>query len=130
MIFNVYPNTDFHEMNIDWLIKIVKDLMIAVDSLDDWKSQFEEEYNEIKQLYEDLKNGIIPPDLENSLKTWVQENAVTIVGEMVKMVHFECNAEGYLVAHVPDAWDDITFGTTGLDKVIPPYDYGHLYISY
>ena len=130
MIFNVYPNTDFHEMNIDWLIKTVKDIMIAVDTLDDWKTQHEEEYEQLKEFYDALMEGIIPPELETTLKHWIQENAVSIVGEMVKMVRFECTADGHLIARIPDSWTDIQFGTTGLDKIIAGYDYGHLYISY
>ena len=130
MLFPNFPFTTFDEKNLDWIIKTLKEVITALDSLEGWKAQFEDEYNEIKQFYDDLKAGIIPPDLENSLKLWVQQNAVTIVGEMVKMVYFTCNDAGYLVAHVPDSWQGITFGTTGLDKVIAGYGYGHLYISY
>ena len=130
MIFNKYPWTDFHEMNLDWLIKTVKALIDAVESLDDWKNQFEEQYEQIVQLYNDLVSGNFPPAMYDALTTWVQNNAVTLVGEMVKMVTFTCNDAGYLVAHVPDSWTGIIFKTTGLDFFPAGYDYGHLAISY
>lgn len=36
MIWNEYPYTDFHDMNLDWIIKTVKDLKNIIDNnLDD-----------------------------------------------------------------------------------------------
>lgn len=130
MIFGKYPWTDFHDLNLDWLVKTVKDLMSAVDDLDDWKTTHETEYEELKDLYDAIISGNFPPAMYNALTTWVQNNAVNLIGEMVKMVTFTCNDAGYLVAHVPDSWTGIIFKTTGLDFFPAGYDYGHLAISY
>lgn len=52
------------------------------------------------------------------------------VADIVKMVFFAINDDGYFVAYIPESWNDITFGTTGLDEVVSGYDYGHLTLSY
>lgn len=34
-IFNNYPYTDFHEMNLDWVIKTLKEIDTRIDELKD-----------------------------------------------------------------------------------------------
>ena len=33
MVFNKYPYTDFHELNLDWILKEMQDLQVAMDGL-------------------------------------------------------------------------------------------------
>lgn len=35
MIFNSYPYEDFHEMNLDWVLKVLKEMDAAIDELHD-----------------------------------------------------------------------------------------------
>ena len=35
MIFNSYPYEDFHEMNLDWVLKKLKEMDAAIDELHD-----------------------------------------------------------------------------------------------
>lgn len=128
--FNKYPYTDFHELNLDWVLKIVKSLMQAVDSLDDWRAEHETEYEELKALYDQIISGNFPDSMKQALTTWMQQNALDLVGELVKMVIFNITDDGYFVAYIPESWEDIIFGTTGLDEIIPGYDYGRLILSY
>lgn len=46
------------------------------------------------------------------------------------MVFFNLTDDGYFIALIPDSWDDITFGTTGLDIFPAGIDYGHLTLNY
>ena len=65
-----------------------------------------------------------------SLNTWMQENGPEIIAEFIKMVFFGLTDDGYFIAYIPDSWDDIQFGTSGLDDQPAGVDYGHLTISY
>ena len=130
MFVHKYNYTDFHELNLDWLILATKELLKEVDSLDEWKSEHEKEYEELKALYDGLVAGEFPDGMEEALKQWVIDNSESIIGELIKHVFFNLNDEGYFVAYIPDSWSDIIFGTTGLDIFPVGVDYGHLTLNY
>ena len=125
-----YPYSDFHELNADWLISAYKDLIAEVDSLDSWKIEHEEEYEELKALYDVIISGNFPAAMYNALYNWVVQNSSSIIGSAVKMVLFNLTDDGHLVAYVPDSWADIIFGTTGLDTFPAGVEFGHLTIDY
>ena len=130
MFFPQYPYINLNDLNLDWLLKHMKDLVQAVGSLDAWREEHEKEYEELKKLYDDIVSGNFPPDMEEALKQWVIDNSVSIIGELIKHVFFNLNDEGYFVAYIPDSWSDIIFGTTGLDTFPVGIDYGHLTLTY
>ena len=130
MFFPQYPYINLNDLNLDWLLKHMKDLVQAVGSLDEWRDEHEKEYEELKQLYDDIVSGNFPPDMEEALKQWVIDNSVSIIAELIKHVFFNLNDEGYFVAYIPDSWSDIIFGTTGLDTFPAGIDYGHLTLNY
>lgn len=127
MFYSRYNYTDFHELNLDWIIKMVKDVYTIVDTLDDWKTQHEAEYLELKEICDNLQNGTLTPALEESLKIWVNNNLETLIGDAIKTVHFGLTNDGYFCAYIPKAWSDIHFGTI-TDYTDPLY--GHLTLSY
>ena len=76
----------------------------------------------------------------NTVQSWIDsfnyEPLLDTVKEMVDKyitagVYFGITDSGYFCAYVPNAWDEITFNTTGLDINIPiEEEYGHLVLSY
>ena len=128
--FNKYPYTDFHELNLDWVLKTVKDLFAAVQQIDSWMDRPQAEYEELQALYDDIIAGNFPDSIKQAFANWMNANALDLVGEMVKLIIFNITDDGYFVAYIPESWDDILFGTTGYDTIIPGYDYGHLVLSY
>lgn len=128
---NEYPYTDFHELNLSWLIEKYKFLLDAVTKIDGWIEEHQKEYDELKAFYDDFINGNFTPEFIKSLESWLNKNALDIIGEMVKMVIFNITDDGYFVAYIPESWDEIIFNTTGLDidLAIQP-EYGHLVLSY
>ena len=109
----------------------LKELDGKVDEFEDWKTEHEVEYLELKRIVDNLNNGTLTPALEQSIRTWLNRNAKSIIESWVKMVFFGLTDAGYFVAYIPDGWQDITFKTTEYDyftELMP--DYGHLVLQY
>ena len=130
MWFNQYPYINLNDLNLDWLLKHMKELLAALADLESWRAEHENEYKELKKLYDDIVSGNFPDEMKKSLYDWVVANSVSIIGELIKTVFFNLNDDGYLVAYIPDSWSDIIFGTTGLDTFPVGIDYGHLTLNY
>ena len=127
---NESPYTDFHELNLSWVIKKVKELLDHMRQIDEWKAEYQETVDKLQAFYDDLIAGRYPPEFVDHLKEWISEHGVEIIMRLIKMVFFAITDDGYFVAYIPDSWDDIIFGTTGLDDFPAGVDYGHLTLSY
>ena len=125
-----YPYTDPDRHNDDWAFKKIKELLNYMVENTEWVKHHEEEYQELKNLYDAVMAGNFPESIIEAFEKWMRENANELVGQMVKNVFFEINDNGYFVANVPESWSDITFNTSGLDIEIEGLDYGHLILSY
>lgn len=130
LFYNKYNYTDFHELNLSWLLKVVKQLLIEMDNMEEWKAQHEKEYEQLKALYDDLMAGKFTPEMEDALYNWSVKNTVEIIGKAIKTVFFGITDDGYFVAYIPESWSDITFGTTGLDTFPEGVEFGHLTLTY
>lgn len=130
-VFEQFPYTNFHDLNTDWIIRLVKALDAKVDSMEEWKAQHEVEYQELKQFMDDLKAGIFTPAMYDAMIAWIQANIFDIIGDMVKFITVYLNDTGHICIRMPSQWDIIKFNTTGLDINVPlEPEYGHLTISY
>ena len=78
-----------------------------------------------------INAGELPEAVYQELRTWIEVNAIDIIGSLVKAVYFGITDDGYFVAYIPESWGDIIFNTTGLDINLPIQpEYGHLVLSY
>lgn len=131
MAFNYeFPYTDPNLYNDDWLLKRMKELLAQMDDIEAWKQEYEQAYEDFKQMVEDIENGNFPLSIREAFAKWMRENAFTLVGELVKLVFFGITDSGHFVAYIPDGWDDILFNTTGYDINIAGEDFGHLTLSF
>lgn len=126
-----FPYTDPNRYNDDWLLKTVKEVDRAIISVLDWQREHEKAFDDWKKLYNQIIKGNFPKSIEAGFYKWMSENALDLVGSLVKNVFFGINDDGYFVAYIPESWKDITFKTTGLDIIeeLQP-EYGHLVLLY
>lgn len=129
MFFNQYPYINENDLNLDYILKHLKEFMALVTDLEEWRAKHEKEYEELKKLYDDIIAGRFPEKMEQALYEWVVKNSTSIIQSLIKMVFFVLE-NGYFVAYIPDSWSDIIFGTTGLDDFPIGYDFGHLTLTY
>lgn len=129
-MFNLYPYLNLNDLNLDWIIKHFKEFIDAIKDLDDWRTQHEQEYEELKAMYDAIVSGHFPPAMETALKEWIERNSESIIADAIKLVFFGLSDDGYFLAFIPDSWDEITFGTTGYDDFPAGIEYGHLTLAY
>lgn len=130
MYFPQYPYINQNDLNLDWIIHHFKEFIESIDSLHDWQVQHEQEYLQLKQLYDQLAAGNFPPAVYDAIHLWVVQNTESIIGSAIKMVFFHLDNSGYFIAEIPDSWSEIVFNTSGLDIFPAGVDYGHLVLSY
>ena len=130
MSFYEFPHTRTYDKDLGWLIKHVKSSEEAIAALELWKEETQPTIDDFKNLYDMMMRGELPPGIQKGIEIWMRENALDLVGELVKMVFFGITSDGYFVAYIPESWEDIIFGTTGLDDFPAGIDYGHLTLSY
>lgn len=131
MAFNFeYPYVDPDRYNADWLIHKMKELAAEMESIEEWKTEYEEAYEEFKAFIDQLESGVLPDSIINALSDWMRRNAYDLIGAMVKNVFFGLTLDGYFVAYIPESWSDIIFSTSGYDDMIAGVDLGHLVLSY
>lgn len=120
MLFENIPYTNFHDLNLDWIIKFMKkigedeesqnkdiaDLKIRMDDAEKWIDNYDPEY------------------IRDTVLSFLQSI-------LARMIFVEISDSGYVVYNIPENWDTITFNTTGLDIILELQpDYGHLVLSY
>ena len=126
-VFDHFPYTNFHELNLEWILKHFKEFIAELSELEDWRAQHEQDYQELKQIYDDIVAGNFPQSMIDALYQWMQNNAIDLVGSMIKHIYFGLTNDGYFCAFIPQNWSDVQFDT------IMDYDsplYGHLMLIY
>lgn len=129
-MFREYPYVNLNDLNLDYVLKKLKAMIDDVDALKEWRETHEEEYAQLKDLYDKVMSGDFPESIQNAFRLWMTENAEDLVGELVKNVFFGLTDSGYFVAYIPESWSDITFNTSGWDMFLAGYNDGHLVLSY
>lgn len=129
MSYFEFPHTRTYDSDLGWLIKDVKSADDLIKNILQWISNTQPTIDDFKNLYDAIVSGNLPDGMTNGIKIWLQENALDLIGELVKMVFFGITDDGYFVAYIPESWSDIIFGTSGLDDFPSGVEYGHLTLS-
>lgn len=129
MSFFEFPNTRTYDSDLGWLIRTVHSHDETLKALDEWAENTALSVKELEDFKKALEDGNLPQGVRDGLFTWATLNMPALIAETIKSVFFTLE-NGYFVAYIPDSWDEITFGTSGLDDFPVGVDFGHLTLSY
>ena len=75
------PYTDYHTLNLDWLVKQVKDQITKYESLETFVNSTVEEQNaKIEQALREVSKGM------KEIMTYINENLRTIANEIINQL--------------------------------------------
>ena len=136
-LFENLPYTNFHELNLGWLLQTVKRLAELYDELDldgiisDLESAIAGNTAAIASLnrrFERLENGDYIENYIPALADWINANLQELVARIALFVQFGLGDDGRFYADIPDNWDFLHF-ETGYDPN-DVQEYLHLIINY
>lgn len=132
--WNEWPWTNVHQLNLDWVIRKLRETIEYLKSLKEEVDQHGEELEkingqiaELEQFVEDFKAGKFDGLYLELIQKWTEENLPEIIAKIVKYVMFGLSTDGYFIACIPDTWDFIQFDTV-MD--ITSDLYGHLVLRW
>lgn len=130
-MFPIYPYINVNDLNLDWIVKHFKEFIEEISTLEEWRRTHEQEYEELKKLYDDFMHGKFTPEFLTSLNNWLMVNAPTILHDVIAIINVKVSDSGYMYITSPDAWKDVKFLFSGIN-IFPPdvQEYGHIIITY
>lgn len=60
-VFEHLPYTNFHDLNLDWILKTFKQAVGEINSLDNWRQEHEAEYEQLAHIVDVLVNNLSEP---------------------------------------------------------------------
>ncbi len=132
--FNFNPRTDFHELNLDYVIDEVVKLENAVEYLKEQIDLPEQKWEEldakidaINEEIEAIKRGDYLEPLVPDIIDAVDDALPELISRVMRFFIFGLTKDGYFTCMYPDSFDDIQFDTIA----DPDSDlYGHLVLQF
>ena len=136
-ITNKYPYTDFHEMNLDWLLTNYKAIIDKLNETIDWCNNHQTEYEEAMRRLQAVENEIYTfeqqiTDAFNRLEQQITADVERIhtEGHWTLQFHRSQSAAvlkgisadtGYATGNYQFTGNTAESGSDGTNKNLPPY---------
>ena len=136
-LYDNLPYTNFHELNLGWLVNTVKVLADKYEELDiegtleDLNQAIAGNTEAIASLntrFAALENGAYIENYIPALASWINANLQEVIARVSKFVFFGITDDGYFYVDIPESWSDVQF-STGLNESKPD-EYLHLILTY
>lgn len=133
--FNEFPHTRTYDSDLGWMIKYIKDTVIPkLNELLSWQETHTNDYNELKNIVENLENDIakiesgnLPDAWYNALKSYLSNNFQEVIMELISFVFFGLTDDGYFAAYISKNLSFISFDT---EVQASSENYGRLILKY
>jgi hypothetical protein len=140
-VFEQFPYTNFHDLNLDWILTKLKEALTQVDAntglvnllntrCDGLDSEFLTVNSIITSINTELqkiKNGEYVTLYLDSLKAWIDSNIQLLVANIVKYVAFYLDDTGHFCADIPTSWAFLSFDSVADTENA---DYGKLIMEW
>lgn len=107
-LFNNFPYTDFHQMNLDFILKKVREIDDIKATMSELLGKYNDMYNRVNDLSSLYDN--FAADIQASLQQWEQDGAAFIVAAMDQMSR-------EIDAAFADQWSAITLIMSRMDHL-------------
>ena len=128
MAFFEFPHTRSYDTDLGWLIKEYDSLKSDYDTLTNCCEDVQNRLAALESLYNQIMSGNFPETIRAAFVSWMRENAVDLIGELVHSVYFGLTNAGYFAAYIPASWSEFLEFDTVVDADNPLY--GHLLLRY
>lgn len=131
---HLFPYTDLHDLNLDWILKVLKEMT------EEWKkllprleadesniADLQTRVTALETIIDGIQQGKYLDFYMTALQNWIDANLQELVGKIVKYVWFGLTDDGHFCAYIPESWNFITFDT---GYQYDHENYGHLLLYY
>lgn len=120
---NDFPYTDFHEINLDWILNKIKDLTNNFVELKKQNENLSSDFDILQKNFDELVVYVESRFTDENIRKIIEKYLST-------MIFIEISKNGYIIYNIPEQWSDIIFNTNGVDYFLEDVNFGTLILSY
>lgn len=120
---NDFPYTDFHEINLDWILNKIKDLTNNFVELKKQNENLSSDFDILQKKFGELSVYVESRFTDENIRKIIEKYLST-------MIFIEISKNGYIIYNIPEQWSDIIFNTNGVDYFLEDVNFGTLILSY
>lgn len=128
VIPKLYYDIDSNEQRTLELFKQFHKLVCLVDYIGEKVNLDHADIEHLTELFEQFMASGFDDYYAEQVKRWIDEHLQYIYENTIQQIYFTLDDSGYLIAHVPVGWRQITFSTP-MDYA-DPSTYGRLCLTY
>lgn len=119
-LYEHFPYANFHELNLDWIISTIKELKTRVDTIEDWRDDWQQrlddldqEYTRLIELYDTLEHDF------DQFKLDVNDEFNTLKADLLQEIR---DAEQDLINDLNNFKAEVNFTLAGYQNEITAMD--------
>lgn len=128
LIPSVYDESLSYYEQIAKVLSVLEEVIKHLGETDANAEELKRLYYSLKEQFDEFVDGGFEEYYEALLRAWIDENAPSIVKDMLLTgVFFGLTSDGYFCAYKPSTWEDVQFDT---GAIYGTEEYGRLILRY